>query len=108
MLIWIILLNLHLETLDLKESIIMFSFLSTNKTNKVIMDVVCKIINIQLEIEQCHSNIHEHTFKKHIYYLKSHDKKIHKVNKRMANVLFNLNNVMCHAFAKIRHTCLQL
>jgi hypothetical protein len=45
------------------------------------MDVVCKIINTQLEIEQCHSNIHEHTFKKHVYYLKSHDNKIHKQTK---------------------------
>jgi hypothetical protein len=30
------------------------------------------------------------------------DKKAHKMNKQMVNVLSNLNTVMCHVFSKVQ------
>jgi hypothetical protein len=39
-------------------------------------------------------------FKEHLKYLKNKDKKTHKMNKHMVNVLSNFNIVMCHAFIK--------
>ncbi len=80
----------------------MFSLVinSTNKNIKAILDVMDKINVIQQEIEQHRSKVQDHNFKEHIRYLKSWDKKIHKMSKSPMTMLLNPNIVMCHAFVK--------
>jgi hypothetical protein len=59
-----------------------------------------EIKDVLLDIEQHSSNVQEHTFKEHLRYLKSRDKKIHKINQKKVNIFSNLSIVMCHAFIK--------
>jgi hypothetical protein len=71
-----------------------------NKNNKLLVDAMDKTNCIQLEIKQQHSSVHECSFKTHIYYFKTHDKKLHRMNKSMVNVLSIFNIIFCHAFIK--------
>jgi hypothetical protein len=77
-----------------------FVFETINKNNKVLGNVMDKIKVIHLEIKECCSQFHNHTFKKQLHYLESKDNKVHKMNKNMVSMLSNLNTTMCHVFIK--------
>ncbi len=66
----------------------------------MLVDAMDKTNCIQLEIKQQHSSAHECSFKTHIYYLKACDKKLHRMNKSMVNVLSTFNTIFCHVFIK--------
>ncbi len=51
---------------------------------------MCEIKDAQLDIDQPCLNVQECTFKKYLHYLKSHNKKIHKVNQKVVNLFSNL------------------
>ncbi len=44
----------------------------------------------------------DNNFKEHLKYLKDKDKKTHKMNKQMVNLLSNFNIAMCHDFIKFQ------
>jgi hypothetical protein len=73
---------------------------SANKNYKEIVNAMREIKDVQLDIEQRSSNVQEHTFKEHLRYLNSCNKKIHKINQKMINMFSNLSIAMCHAFIK--------
>ncbi len=73
---------------------------SANKNYKEIVNAMREIKDVQLDIEQWSSNVQEYAFKEHLHYLKSHNKKIHKINQKMVNVFTNLSIAMCHTFIK--------
>jgi hypothetical protein len=68
--------------------------------NYEIVNAMCEIKDVQLDIEQRSSNVQEHTFKEHLHYLKSCNKKIHKINPKMVNLFSNLSITMCQTFIK--------
>ncbi len=51
-----------------------------------------------MEIEESLAMIHESTIKNQLESLKQCNKKIHKTNKEMVNILSKLNIVTCHTF----------
>jgi hypothetical protein len=59
-----------------------------------------KINCTQLKIKQRYLSYHELIFKSHIFYFKTRDKKFHKMNKNMVNVLSNLGTIIWHIFIK--------
>jgi hypothetical protein len=59
-----------------------------------------RINSIQLDINMAKTQSQDKQFKKHMWYLKERDKKVHKMTKNMMNVLSKFNITMFHAFIK--------
>ncbi len=60
---------------------------STNKNNKILVDVMENINVMQLEIElYCSENQH-YNFKEHLHHLKTRDKRVHQMSKNIVDVL---------------------
>jgi cellulose biosynthesis protein BcsQ len=70
-----------------KCNYVLFLFIkSTNKNNKILVDVMEKINVVQLEIEQhCFEN-HNYNFKEHLHHVKTRNKIVHQMNKNLVNV----------------------
>jgi len=62
------------------------------------MDAMDWIDLVQLNIDKNNTKYQDKKFKEHFKYLKEINKKTHKINKHMMNVLSNFIIVMCHAF----------
>ncbi len=71
---------------------------ATNKNNKTIIETMDLINLKQLELQKNCTTTQQCNIKQQLKYLKYHDKNIHKINKHMVNVIFNINITMCHAF----------
>jgi len=72
----------------------------TNKNNKVLVDAMDQINSTHIDLYKNMTKYTDNNFKEHLKYLKDKDKKTHKMNKQMVNVLSNLSITMCHAFIK--------
>jgi hypothetical protein len=62
------------------------------------MDAMDWIDLVQLNIDKNNTKYQDKKFKEHFKYLKERNKKTHKINKHMMNVVSNFIIVMCHAF----------
>jgi hypothetical protein len=72
----------------------------TNKNNKVLVDAMDQINSTHIDLYKNMTKYMDNNFKEHLTYLKDKDKKTHKMNKQMVNVLSNFSIMMCHVFIK--------